>query len=64
MSDSDKKQGDEPKRLDADDLAKIFEVSPFIRTLGLEVVAMDYDAAELTVRHANGRRYPDHEPAG
>ena len=50
MSESDKKQGDEPKRLDADDLAKIFEVSPFIRTLGLEVVAMDYDAAELTVR--------------
>ncbi len=40
----------EPERLDANALAAIFARSPFIRTLGLEVVKMDYEACELTVR--------------
>lgn len=40
----------ENPRLDAVGLAEIFERSPFIRTLGLEVVSMDYDTAELVVR--------------
>jgi uncharacterized protein (TIGR00369 family) len=39
-----------PTRLDAAGLAEIFERSPFIRTLGLEVVSVDYAAAQLTVR--------------
>lgn len=50
MSQNGDGKSEEPKRLEAADLAKIFQVSPFIRTLGLEVVKMDYDAAELTVR--------------
>lgn len=50
MSASDKKQDDAAQRLDEAALAKIFEMSPFIRTLGLEIKKMDYDAAELTVR--------------
>ena len=47
---TDKKPEQEKPRLDAAGLAEIFERSPFIRTLGLEVVALDYDAAELEVR--------------
>ena len=47
---TDKNAQQEKPRLDAAGLAEIFERSPFIRTLGLEVVALDYDAAELTVR--------------
>lgn len=40
----------EPQPLDAEALAAIFARSPFIRTLGLEVVKMDHAASELTVR--------------
>ena len=40
----------EKPRLDEAALSEIFAVSPFIRTLGLEIVKMDYDASELTVR--------------
>lgn len=50
MSANDKKVDQEPTRLDAEAIAKIFEASPYISTLGLEVVSLDYDAAELTVR--------------
>lgn len=47
---TDKNAAQEKPRLDSASLAAIFERSPFIRTLGLEVVSLDYDAAELTVR--------------
>lgn len=47
---NDKKTGEEKPRLDAAGLVEIFERSPFIRTLGLEVVSIDYDAARLEVR--------------
>jgi uncharacterized protein (TIGR00369 family) len=47
---TDKKDEQEKPRLDAAALAATFERSPFIRTLGLEVVSLDYDASELVVR--------------
>ncbi|MFY0611106.1 MAG: PaaI family thioesterase [Hyphomicrobiaceae bacterium] len=47
---TDKNAAQEKPRLDSASLAEIFERSPFIRTLGLEVVSLEYDAAELTVR--------------
>ncbi len=47
---TDKNAAQEKPRLDSASLAEIFERSPFIRTLGLEVISLDYDAAELTVR--------------
>jgi len=50
MSTSDKAAAPAPERLDADAIAKIFAASPFIDMLGLKVVALDYDASELTVR--------------
>lgn len=39
-----------PQRLDAEQLAAVFAASPFISTLKLEVLAMDYDKSELSVR--------------
>ncbi|MGI9412004.1 MAG: PaaI family thioesterase [Hyphomicrobiaceae bacterium] len=50
MSTPTQKPDGERERLDEAALAKIFAMSPFIATLGLEVVAMDYDRSELTVR--------------
>ncbi len=47
---TDSKTPDPKPRLDAAGIAEIFERSPFIRTLGLEVVSLDYDAARLEVR--------------
>jgi len=47
---TEKQVDQEKSRLDAAGLAEIFERSPFIRTLGLEVVSLDYDLAELEVR--------------
>lgn len=39
-----------PERLDAAQLAALFAASPFISTLKLEVLAMDYDRSQLSVR--------------
>lgn len=39
-----------PQRLDASALAALFANSPFMRTLKLEVLGMDYDKMELSVR--------------
>src|SRR5436190_916299 len=39
-----------PERLDAAQLAAIFEASPFIATLKLEVLAVDHDRSEITLR--------------
>jgi uncharacterized protein (TIGR00369 family) len=39
-----------PERLDAAQLAALFAASPFMSTLKLEVLAMDYDKSELSVR--------------
>ena len=50
MSTPEKNASPTPDRLDADAIAKAFAASPYISTLGLEVVAIDYDASELTVR--------------
>ena len=38
------------KRLDAGKLAALFAASPFMRTLNLEVLKMDYEKTELSVR--------------
>lgn len=38
------------ERLDAAALAAVFAASPFMSTLKLEVLGMDYDKAELSVR--------------
>jgi uncharacterized protein (TIGR00369 family) len=38
------------QRLDAAGLAALFAASPFMRTLKLEVLGMDYDKMELSVR--------------
>jgi uncharacterized protein (TIGR00369 family) len=41
----------DPKpRLDRNAVQERFDASPFISTLGLEVVGLDYDATELSVR--------------
>ena len=39
-----------PGRLDAAKLAAVFAASPFISALKLEVIGMDYDKSELTIR--------------
>ena len=39
-----------PERLDAEGLAALFAASPFMSTLKLEVLAIDYDKTELSVR--------------
>ena len=39
-----------PDRLDAEQLAALFAASPFMSTLKLEVLKIDYDKSELTVR--------------
>ena len=39
-----------PERLDAAQLAAIFEASPFISTLKLEVLKVDHDKSEITLR--------------
>ena len=39
-----------PERLDAAQLAAVFAASPYISTLGLEVLGMDYDKMEISVR--------------
>ena len=39
-----------PERLDAQGLAALFAASPFMSTLKLEVLAIDYDKTELRVR--------------
>ncbi|SRR6056297_353793 len=44
------KQSDPKPRLDEQSLAEIFARSPYIRTLNLEIVSMDYDAARLEVK--------------
>ena len=41
-----------PERLRHDPVQERFDRSPFISTLGLKVVALDYDASELTVEMA------------
>ena len=41
-----------PERLSHDQVQERFDRSPFISTLGLKVVALDYDASELTVEMA------------
>ena len=41
---------DAPERLDAAQLAAVFAASPFISTLKLEVLGIDYDKSELSVR--------------
>ena len=38
------------ERLNQTQIQKIFEVSPFISTLGLQVLSLNYDASELTVK--------------
>ena len=38
------------ERLDSSGLAAVFAASPFMSTLGLEVLGMDYDKTELSVR--------------
>jgi uncharacterized protein (TIGR00369 family) len=45
-------------RLDAAEIARRFAASPFIKALGLEVVALDYDKTELTLRMP---QHPSHE---
>ncbi|MBT6095943.1 MAG: PaaI family thioesterase [Rhodospirillaceae bacterium] len=39
-----------PERLDETSLQAIFDKSPFISSLGLEIQKMDYDAQEITIR--------------
>jgi uncharacterized protein (TIGR00369 family) len=39
-----------PGRLDAAKLAAVFAASPFINALKLEVIGMDYDKSELSIR--------------
>ena len=39
-----------PGRLDAAKLAAVFAASPFISALKLEVIGMDYDKSELSIR--------------
>ncbi len=39
-----------PDRLSAQDIQATFDRSPFIATLGLEVLSVDYEASELSVR--------------
>ena len=39
-----------PERLDAAQLAAIFEASPFISTLKLEVLEVDHEKSEITLR--------------
>ncbi|MCW5605955.1 MAG: PaaI family thioesterase, partial [Burkholderiales bacterium] len=39
-----------PERLDARQLAEAFAASPFIRILSLEVLKIDYEKTELSVR--------------
>jgi uncharacterized protein (TIGR00369 family) len=39
-----------PERLSNEQLAATFAKSPFMSTLSLEIVAMDYDRSELTLR--------------
>jgi len=41
---------DSPERLSLAQIQERFDLSPFISTLALEVLALDYDALELTVR--------------
>jgi uncharacterized protein (TIGR00369 family) len=50
MNTTEKPAAATPERLDAEAMSKIFAASPFIDMLGLQVVSLDYDAAELTVR--------------
>ena len=38
-----------PERLTAEDIQAMFDRSPFISGLGLQVQSLDYDASELTV---------------
>ena len=45
-------------RLDAAEMARRFAASPFIKTLNLEVLALDYDKTELTLRMP---QHPSHE---
>ncbi len=40
----------EPERLDKAAIEAIFQRSPFISSLNLEVVSLDYDTMEITVR--------------
>ncbi len=39
-----------PDRLSAEDIQAMFDRSPFISTLGLEVLSADYEVSELKVR--------------
>jgi uncharacterized protein (TIGR00369 family) len=39
-----------PQRLDAEQLAALFAASPFMSTLKLEVVSIDYDRSEISLR--------------
>jgi uncharacterized protein (TIGR00369 family) len=39
-----------PERLDSDQLAALFAASPFMSTLKLEVLKIDYEKTELSVR--------------
>ena len=41
-----------PEPLSRDQVQQLFDRSPFISTLGLKVVSLDYDASELTVEMA------------
>lgn len=41
---------DQPDRLEAADIQASFDNSPFISTLGLEVIELNYETTEITVR--------------
>ena len=41
---------DAPKRLTQAEIQERFDVSPFIATLGLQILSMDYKAQEISVR--------------
>lgn len=43
---------EQPDRLDKADIQASFDGSPFISTLGLEVIELDYETTEITVRMA------------
>jgi uncharacterized protein (TIGR00369 family) len=41
---------DTPERMSQAQIQERFDVSPFISTLGLEVLSLDYESSELTVK--------------
>ena len=41
---------DTPKRLSTEQIQAMFDKSPFISTLGLVLLSLDYEALELTVK--------------